>query len=55
MRGPQGPGMNGPGMMGRAYDQLVQVMRQGLFHAGRMRSFYRTEASQRYPKYPHQR
>ena len=44
-----------PGMMGRAYDQLIQVMRQGLFHAGRMRTFYRSEASQRYPKYPHQR
>jgi hypothetical protein len=41
-----------PGMMARAYDQVIAVMRQGLFTAGKMRGFYRQEAALRYPRSP---
>ena len=39
-----------PGMMARAYDQMIMVLRQGLFNAAKMRNYYRHEASQRYPR-----
>ncbi len=42
-----------PGMMGRAYDQMVAVLRQGLYTAGKMRSHYRHELATRYPRNPH--
>ena len=40
-----------PGMMVRAYDQLIAVMRQSLFYSGRARAHYRNEAAVRYPLY----
>jgi len=41
-----------PGMMARAFDQMIAVLRQGLFSAAKMRNFYRHEASSRYPRGP---
>jgi hypothetical protein len=41
-----------PGMMARAYDQVIAVMRQGLFTAAKMRSFYRQDAAIHYPRSP---
>ena len=38
-----------PGMMARAHDQLVAVLRQSLYVAGKRRSHYRQEASIHYP------
>ena len=39
-------------MMARAYDQLITVLRQGLYTAGKMRGHYRTEAALHYPAFP---
>ena len=44
-----------PGMMVRAYDQLIPLLRQGLYHAARARSHYRNESQMHYPLYPTQR
>ena len=41
-----------PGMMAKAYDQMVTVLRQSLFTADRMRSHFRNEAAQHYPAFP---
>jgi len=41
-----------PGMMARAYDQLITVLRQGLYSANKMRSHYRNEAAIHYPAFP---
>jgi len=41
-----------PGMMARAYDQLITVLRQGLYSANKMRSHYRNEAALHYPAFP---
>ena len=41
-----------PGMMVRAYDQLIAALRQSLFQAGRARAHYRNEAVLHYPLYP---
>jgi len=41
-----------PGMMARAYDQMIAMLRQGLHSASKMRSFYRHEAQLRYPRTP---
>ncbi len=38
-----------PGMMTRAHDQLIAVLRQSLFVAGKRRSHYRHEAATYYP------
>ena len=39
-----------PGMMGRACDQMISVLRQGLFTAAKLRTHYRFEAQTRYPR-----
>jgi hypothetical protein len=44
-----------PGMMVRAYDQLIPALRQSLFHAGRARSYYRNEVARLYPADPYRR
>lgn len=44
-----------PGMMVRAYDQLILVLRQNLFLAGRARNFYRSEVARLYPRDPYRR
>lgn len=44
-----------PGMMVRAYDQLIGVLRQGLFASSRARAHYRNEVQLHYPLYPTQR
>ena len=41
-----------PGMMVRAYDQLIVVLRQSLFYSSRARAHYRNEAQLHYPVYP---
>ena len=41
-----------PGMMARAYDQMIAVMRQGLHTAAKMRNYYRQESANRYPRGP---
>jgi hypothetical protein len=41
-----------PGMMARAYDQLITVLRQGLYSANKARSHYRNEAALHYPAFP---
>ena len=41
-----------PGMMARAYDQLITVLRQGLYSANKMRAHYRNEAALHYPAFP---
>jgi hypothetical protein len=40
-----------PGMMARAHDQLVAVLRQSLYVAGKRRGHYRHEASIHYPSH----
>ena len=44
-----------PGMMVRAYDQLIPALRQSLFQAGRARSHYRNEVARLYPPDPYRR
>jgi hypothetical protein len=44
-----------PGMMVRAYDQLIPILRQALFHASRARSHYRNEVARLYPADPYRR
>ena len=39
-----------PGMMARAFDQMIAVLRQGLFTAAKMRNYYRHESANRYPR-----
>ena len=39
-----------PGMMARAYEQMIGVLRQGLFTAAKMRNYYRHESASRYPR-----
>ena len=41
-----------PGMMVRAYDQLIPLLRQALYHSSRARSHYRNESALHYPLYP---
>ena len=41
-----------PGMMVRAYDQLIAGLRQSLYHSSRARAHYRNEAQLHYPVYP---
>jgi hypothetical protein len=41
-----------PGMMARAYDQMIAVLRQGLHTAAKMRGYYRHESQTRYPRGP---
>jgi hypothetical protein len=41
-----------PGMMVRAYDQLIAALRQSLFYSSRARAHYRNEAQLHYPVYP---
>jgi len=41
-----------PGMMVRAYDQLIPALRQALYYSSRARAHYRNEASLHYPLYP---
>jgi hypothetical protein len=38
-----------PGMMARAHDQLIAVLRQSLYLAGKRRSHYKHEAQTHYP------
>ena len=38
-----------PGMMARAHDQLIAVLRQSLYLAGKRRNHYRHEAATAYP------
>ena len=40
-----------PGMMARAYDQMVTVLRQSLYTSVKMRNHYRIEASKHYPRH----
>ncbi|HET7084373.1 MAG TPA: hypothetical protein VFI23_06360 [Rhizomicrobium sp.] len=44
-----------PGMMVKAYDQMITVLRQALFTADRARAFYRNEAQLHYPAFPNRR
>jgi hypothetical protein len=41
-----------PGMMVRAYDQLIAALRQSLYQSSRARAHYRNEAQLHYPVYP---
>jgi hypothetical protein len=41
-----------PGMMVRAYDQLIPLLRQALYQSSRARAHYRNEAALHYPLYP---
>ena len=41
-----------PGMMVRAYDQLIALLRQSLHYSSRARAHYRNEAALHYPMYP---
>jgi len=41
-----------PGMMARAYDQMISVLGQGLHTADKMRNYYRQESMSRYPRGP---
>ena|SRR3569833_1492100 len=38
-----------PGMIARAYDQIVLILRQSLHIADKMRTHYKTEAAKHYP------